>query len=113
MLAAPDAPAQLVELREPERSAPSISITVALATSIPTSITLVATSTCGLPRGEALHRRLLLARGHLAVQQPDLEVAELAGAQPFGLLGGRLCLELLASGVATIALAPSTSGQTT
>ena len=32
------------------------------------------------------------------MQQADLELAELAGAQPFGLLGGGLGLELLASG---------------
>ena len=49
VLAAPHPAAQLMELERPYRSAPSTSITVALATSIPTSITLVATSTAVFP----------------------------------------------------------------
>ena len=45
--------------------------------------------------GEPLHRPRLLARGHLPVQQLDLEVPQLAGGEPLRLLGGRLGLELL------------------
>ena len=40
-----------------------------------------------LAAGEALHRRLLLGRAHLAVQQHDLEVGQLAGLQPLVLRG--------------------------
>ena len=42
---------------------------------MPTSITVVATSTSAPPVGERGHRRLLLARPQLAVQQHDAEVA--------------------------------------
>ena len=49
----------------------------------------------GPPGGEPLHRGLLVAGRHLPVQQADLEVGELAGAQPVGLLGRGLRLELL------------------
>ena len=42
----------------------------------------------GAARGEARHRRLLLARAHLPVQQHDAEVRELALRQPL-VLGGR------------------------
>ena len=43
----------------------------------------------GLPGDEAVHRRRLRLRAHLAVQQLDPEVAQLAGGQPLRLgLGG-------------------------
>ena len=44
----------------------------------------------GLAGGEGGHRRRLLGRGHLAVQDADLELAQLAAAQPLRLLLGRL-----------------------
>ena len=46
----------------------------------------------GAARGERRHRLLLLARAHLAVQQHDAEVAQLAGPQPLelGRRGARL-----------------------
>jgi hypothetical protein len=54
LVAAPDPPAQLVELGEPEAvGMPSIIISVALGTSTPTSITVVATSTPARPLAKA------------------------------------------------------------
>ena len=73
----------------PKRSAPSTSMTVAFGTSTPTSMTVVATSTSAVARGERRHRLLLLARAHLAVQQRDPVVGELAAAQPLVLDGRR------------------------
>ncbi len=55
---------------------------------MPTSMTVVATRTSASPGGEGEHRRLLLARAHLAVQQRDAIVAQLAAAQAL-VLGGR------------------------
>ena len=55
---------------------------------MPTSITVVATSTSAPPAANARHRLLLLARAHLAVQQHDAVVLELAAAQAL-VLGGR------------------------
>ena len=46
----------------------------------------------GAERG---HRRLLLGRRHLAVQQAEPQPGELLGAQPLELLGGRTRLELV------------------
>ena len=55
---------------------------------MPTSITVVATSTSAPPRGEGGHRLLLLARAHLPVQEHDAEVLELGRLQALE-LGGR------------------------
>ena len=73
----------------PKRSAFSISITVAFGTSMPTSITVVATSTSALARRRTRHRLLLLARAHPAVQQRQLPARELALAQARQLGRGR------------------------
>ena len=91
----PTRPRSWCSWETPKRSAPSISITVAFGTSIPTSITVVATSTSVSPGGEGRHRRRLLGRVHLPVEQPDPEVAQLAAAQPLGLLPGRLAGQFL------------------
>ena len=56
----------------PKRSAFSTSITVALGTSMPTSITVVATSTSRPPEANAAIACLLLARAHPTVQQHQL-----------------------------------------
>ena len=53
----------------PKRSAFSTSITVAFGTSMPTSITVVATSTSASPEANSAIAALLLARAHLPVQQ--------------------------------------------
>ena len=65
---------------------------MAFGTSIPTSITDVATSTSAPPGGERGHHVVLLARPQLAVHQHDPEVAQLAVAQPLelGRRGARL-----------------------
>ena len=44
---------------------------------------------------ESLHRLGLLRRGHLTVQEPDLETGQLACPQALGLHAGRLGLQLL------------------
>ena len=71
-------------------------MTVALGTSTPTSITVVATSTSSSPRAEPVHRRLLLGRRQATVQQPEPQAAQLAGRQPLERLLRRRHLELLA-----------------
>ena len=92
-----------------------MSITVALGTSMPTSMTVVATSTSAPPGGEREHRRLLVLGAHLAVQQRHAVVAQLAAAQALvlgrrrarlqrlGLLHQRAHDERLAPGVELLA----------
>ena len=89
----------------PKRSASSTSITVAFGTSMPTSITVVATSTSAPPAAKREHRLLLLARRHAAVQQDEPAVREDVALEPLVLLGRRA--RLAAPRTA------STSGQTT
>jgi hypothetical protein len=55
---------------------------------MPTSITVVATST-SVSRRRRLHRRRLLRRAHLAVDDADAKLAQLPAAQPLGLDLGR------------------------
>ena len=55
----------------PKRSASSTIISVALGTSTPTSITVVATSTASSPRWKARHHRVLLRPLHPAVDEAD------------------------------------------
>ena len=72
----------------PKRSAFSISITVALDTSIPTSITVVAISTSAAPETKAAIASCF-SRGRMpAVQQHQAEVGELALGQPHQLAAG-------------------------
>ena len=80
----------------PKRSASSTTITVALGTSTPTSMTVVATSTCDLPVAEGGHRRLLLGRREAAVQQAEAQAREVVGLEALVGLLGRRHLELLA-----------------
>ena len=49
----------------------------------------------GLAGAERAHRRFLVRRRHLPVQQPEAEVGQLLLPQPFELLGGRPGLELV------------------
>jgi hypothetical protein len=67
--AATHAAAKLVKLREAEALRPSTTISVALGTSTPTSITVVATSTQARRR-ETAHDRVLSPALHAAVDQP-------------------------------------------
>ena len=67
--AAPDAAAELVELARGRSGRRCRSrITVALGTSMPTSITVVATSTSVVPSRKRGHRVVLFVGAHLAVQ---------------------------------------------
>jgi hypothetical protein len=71
-LATPDPAAQLVELREAEAiGMPSMIISVALGTSTPTSITVVATSTPISVALEGGHHRILFGPLHPAMDHPD------------------------------------------
>ena len=88
----------------PNRSASSITMTVASGTSTPTSITVVATSTCDLARPEGGHDRLLLGRLQLAVQQAERSPARTPSAsRSYSSVAER----------ASTRSEPSTSGQTT
>ena len=60
----------------PKRSAPSTTISVALGTSTPTSITVVATSTASSPPAKRAITASLSGALHPPVDQPDLVVAE-------------------------------------
>ena len=60
----PTRPRSWCSWARPKRSACSITITVAAGTSTPTSITVVATRSCELARGESGHRPVLLRRLH-------------------------------------------------
>ena len=69
----------------PKRSAPSITITVALGTSMPTSTTVVATSRSVRPSAKRGHGGALLVGALRAVGEPDRERRERArraGARP-------------------------------
>ena len=76
--------------RRPRSASPSRS-----GTSMPTSITLVATSTSASPAANASIASGFSRVRHLAVDQLDALVAELGGAQALGLGGRRLRLERL------------------
>ena len=78
MLAASHPAPQLMQLGD-ARTAPRSRaiITVALGTSIPTSITVVATSTSASTRCEGGHRLLLLAGAHPPVEQHERMSLEL------------------------------------
>ena len=68
---------------------------MAFGTSIPTSITEVATSTSAAPVANASIASCLAAGGQLSVHQHDAEVAQLAVAQSLELGRGRARLEHL------------------
>ena len=70
-------------------------MTVAFGTSMPTSITLVATSTSASPLANASIAACFAFERQLAVDELDPLVAELGGAQPLELHGGRLGLQRL------------------
>ena len=80
--AAANAPPQLVELRKPNRCGESMTISVAFATSTPTSITEVDTSTCVGTAAKLRHRPRFFGRGHLAVNDSNAKVGEFAVGQP-------------------------------
>ena len=79
----------------PNRSASRMTITVALGTSTPTSMTVVATSTSRRPLAELVHGRLLVGRAEAPVQQPEAQALELAGGQLGEGVLGRADLELV------------------
>ncbi len=90
MLAAPDPPAQLVELGDAEALGALDQHHGRVRHVDPDLDHRRRHQHVGLPGGERRHRLRLLGRVHLPVDQPDAEVAQLAAAQPLGLLPGRL-----------------------
>ena len=88
MLAAADPPAQLVQLRDPVALGVLDEHHGRVRHVDPDLDHRGGDEHVGRARGERGHRRLLLGRTHLAVQQHDPEVAQLAAAQPL-VLGGR------------------------
>ena len=80
----------------PNRSAFSISITVAFGMSTPTSITVVAISRSASPVAEPVHDRLLVLGTHAPVEQVDPQVGEDLGGEAFGFGLGRLDLRAVA-----------------
>ncbi len=72
----PTRPRSWCSCARPKRSASSISITLAFGTSMPTSITVVATSTSSSPAAKALHRHVAIVGALLAVHQPDAQLRQ-------------------------------------
>ncbi len=85
MSPAPDPSAELVQLREAVALGRLDQHHGALGTSMPTSITLVATSTSASPAANERHRRLLLAGSASGRGSARREVGELGGGEPLGL----------------------------
>src|SRR5205823_4346361 len=79
----------------PKRSASSMTMTEALGTSMPTSMTVVETST-SLVGLEARHDRLFFVRAHLPVQQADAKLREDGVGDMLAQLGRALRLEFFA-----------------
>ena len=79
----------------PKRSASSMTMTVALGTSTPTSMTVVATRTCRPAGTELCHHGLLLRRRQLPVQQAEAQARQRPGTEAGELLAGRGGLDAL------------------
>ena len=97
----PTRPRNWCSCARPKRSACSMTISAALGTSTPTSITVVATSTGSCAGLELRHHGRLLGRRHAAVQQADIRPGSAAAsaawvsvtfcrsaARPTGVFGG-------------------------
>ena len=76
-----------------------MTMTVALGTSTPTSMTVVATRTWGFVALETAHGYVLVVGGHAAVKEAELEAGEGAGAELFVHVGGGAELWLGEEGV--------------
>jgi len=95
VLAATDAPAQLMELREPVALGGLDQHHRRVRHVDPDLDYGRRDEHVGLARCERAHRGGLLVRGHLAVYEPHLVPGQLARAQPLRLRGGRTRLERL------------------
>ena len=85
MLATPDAPAELMQLREAEASAFSTSITVAFGTSTPTSITVVEISRCERPLRNSSIRASLSAGRIRPCSRSTVRSGKISRREAFGL----------------------------
>ena len=111
VLAAPDAPAQLVQLRDPEALGVLDQHHGRVRHVDPDLDHRRRDEHVGLAGRERRHRRLLLAVAELPVQQHEAEVAQLPGPQPLELLGRRARLRRASTPSSTSPA--SISGQTT